>query len=84
MDPKLIILGLLILFLVLTWGHFKTDFGPQIWALGPEKNKYLRGFVHVLVMPLRLLASVFASGVALLVILLMLGFAYVIWRMMHG
>lgn len=79
-----VLLGGVLLFFYLTWKHFKTDFGPQVWALAPERNKALRGLVHVLVMPLRLLLSLFSSGVALLVIALVLGFVYVMHRVMQG
>lgn len=75
--------GGFLLFLLLTWSHFKGDYGPQTWALSPERPKALRGLVHLLVMPLRLLASLFSSGVALLVIALLAGFAYSLWRIMQ-
>lgn len=73
-----------LLFLLLTWSHFKGDYGPQTWSLAPERNKFLRGFVHILVIPVRLLASLFSSLVALLVIALLVGFGYVIWRVLQG
>ncbi len=76
--------GAALLFLLLTWSHFKGDYGPQTWSLAPERHRFLRGFVHLLVMPLRLIASLFSSGVALLVVALMVGFVYVIWRIWHG
>ncbi len=43
-HPILIVLpGALLLFLLLTWSHFKGDYGPQTWALSPERNRFLRG-----------------------------------------
>jgi len=78
-----IFFGVALLFLLLTWSHFKGDYGPQTWSLAPERNKALRGFVHVLVMPFRLLASLFSSAVALAVIALLAGFGYALWRMMQ-
>jgi hypothetical protein len=74
--------GAALVFLLLTWGHFKGDYGPQTWALSKERSRVLRGTVHVLVMPLRLLAALLSSAVALLVIGLLVGFVYVLWRML--
>jgi hypothetical protein len=79
-----IVIGAVLLLALLTRAHFKGDYGPETWALKPERNKYLRGLVRVLVLPLRLVASVFSGLVALLVIALLGGFAYVVWKMMHG
>jgi hypothetical protein len=78
-----IFFGVGLLFLLLTWSHFKGEYGPQTWSLAPERNKALRGFVHVLVMPFRLLAALFSSAVALAVIALVAGFGYALWRMMQ-
>lgn len=76
--------GLAFFFVLLTWRHFKGDYGPQIWALSPEKPKALRVLVHILVLPLRLLASLFSSAVALLVVALLVGFVYALVRIWHG
>ncbi len=52
--------------------------------MSQERHKALRGLVHLLVMPLRLIASLLSSLVALLVIALLAGFGYVLWRMLQG
>jgi hypothetical protein len=77
-------LGSVLLLIFLTWRHFKGSYGPETWALKPERNRFLRGTVHVLVLPLRLLASLFSGLVLLLVIALVAGFGYVMWKMVHG
>jgi hypothetical protein len=79
-----IFFGLALFFALLTWRHFKGDYGPQIWALSPERPKALRVLVHILVLPLRLLASLFSSAVALLVAALLCGFVYAMVRIWHG
>ena len=77
-------LGVALLLLLFTWSHFRGSYGPQTLALAKDRPKVLRGLVYVLVIPLRLLASVFSSAVALLVIGLLLGFCYVVWRVAQG
>lgn len=79
-----LIFGAALCFFVLVWSHFKGDYGPETWSLAPQRPKAFRGLVHVLVMPLRLLASIFSSAVALLLIALLAGFGYVVWRLWQG
>jgi hypothetical protein len=71
-----------LVFLLLTWSHFRGGYGPQTWALPKERHRFWRATVHLLVLPLRLLAALFSSAVALLVIALLAGFAYALWRML--
>jgi hypothetical protein len=71
-----------LLYAFLVWRHFKVAYGPKTWALSEERHKALRGSVHVAVWPLRLLASLFSGFVALLLIAVLVGFGYVIWKMM--
>jgi hypothetical protein len=82
-NPSSLLLTLLIgvpVFALLLRGHMRGSYGPDTWSLDKERPRVLRGLVHVLVWPLRLLAALFSSAVALLVFALLAGFAYVLWR----
>lgn len=76
--------GLILLWLIHAAGFFFSDFKAERWALKPERPKVLHGLAYLGALPLRLLFSGFAGGVAMLIWALLAAFVYSMWRVLHG
>jgi hypothetical protein len=76
--------GLLGLWALHAWAFFKSDFSAKQWALKPERHKAWHALAYLGALPVRLLFSAFAGGVALLIWALLAGFVYYVWSVVHG
>jgi hypothetical protein len=73
-----------VLWLAGAWRSFKAEHRAELWALKPERHRFLKASAYLAALPLRCLFALFTGLVEALVWGLLLLFAYAMWRVWQG